>query len=138
MDWCTILSIIFALIGVALLIAAGRRITRTQAFVRQSAIAPGTIVALTENRERDEISYFPKVTFQTPSGREITFQSEMGSSLYAGRIGHAVVVRYRPDQPHTAEIDSFLSLWGLALVFGVLGVALLFTGLGILLGLLGI
>jgi hypothetical protein len=138
MDWITLLSIIFALVGAAMLMAAGRRYTRTRAFVRQSAIAPGTIVALTENRERDEISYFPKVTFRTPSGREITFQSEMGSSLDAGRIGHAVVVRYRPDQPHTAEIDSFMSLWGLALVFGVLGGVFLFTGLGILLGLLAI
>lgn len=136
MGWVTILSSIFALVGGAMLVAAGRQFTRRRAFVRHSAIASGTIVALTENRERDEISYFPKVKFQTPSGREVTFQSEMGSSSEAGRIGDTVAVRYRPDQPHVAEIDSFMSLWGLTLLFGVLGVVFLFVGLGILVGLL--
>jgi Protein of unknown function (DUF3592) len=138
MDWVAILSSIFALSGGAMLIAARRQFTRRRAFIRHSAIASGTIVALTENRERDEISYFPKVKFQTSSGREVTFQSEMGSSSEAGQVGHTVAVRYRIDQPHVAEIDSFMSLWGLALLFGVLGVVFLFVGLGILVGLLPI
>ena len=120
------------------LIAAGRQFTRRRAFIRLSASASGTIVGLTENRERDEISYFPKVKFQTASGREITFQSQMGSSSEAGRIGQSVAVRYRTDQPDVAEIDSFMSLWGLALLFGVLGVVFLFVGFGILFGLLPI
>jgi len=135
-DWVTGLSSIFALVGGAMLVAAGRQFARRRAFVRHSAIASGTVVALTENRERDEISYFPKVKFQTPSGREVTFQSEMGSSSEAAGIGDTVAVRYRPDQPHVAEIDSFMSLWGLTLLFGVLGVVFLFVGLGILVGFL--
>ena len=94
------------------------------------------IVGLTENREREEISYFPKVRFQTASGREVTFESEMGSSSEAGRIVDTVAVRYRPDQPEAAEIDSFMSLWGVALLSGGLGLVFLFVGLGILAGLL--
>lgn len=74
MNWATILSSIFALVGGAMLVSAGRQFIRRRAFVRHSAIASGTIVALTENREGDEISYFPKVKFQTSSGREVTFQ----------------------------------------------------------------
>jgi hypothetical protein len=136
MDWVTVLSSIFALVGAAMLVAAGRQFTRKRAFVGHSALASGTIIALTENRERDEISYFPKVKFQTASGHEVTFQSEMGSSSDAGRIGDTVAVRYRTDQPDVAEIDSFMSLWGLALLFGMLGVVFLFVGLGILVGLL--
>jgi hypothetical protein len=62
----------------------------------------------------------------------------MGSSSEAGRIGDTVAVRYRSDQPHMAEIDSFMSLWGLTLLFGVLGVVFLFVGLGILVGVLPI
>jgi len=136
MDWVTVLSSVFALVGGAMLVAAGRHFSRRRTFVRGSAIASGTIVALTENRERDEISYFPKVSFRTPSDREVTFQSEMGSTPAAGQIGDTVAVRYRPDRPHVAEIDSFMSLWGLTLLFGILGVAFLFAGLGILAGLL--
>ena len=116
--------------------AAGRQFARRRAFMRNSATASGTIVALTENRERDEISYFPRVKFKTPSGREVTFESETGSTADAGRIGDTVTVRYRPDQPYVAEIDSFMSLWGLTLLFGSLGVGFLFVGLGLLVGLL--
>jgi len=65
----TVLSSIFGLLGGAMLIAAGWQFTRRRAFVRHSAIASGTIVALTEERVsdmtsdsvNDEISYFPKV-----------------------------------------------------------------------------
>jgi len=134
MDWITVLSTIFALIGGAMLILAGRQFARRRDFVRHSAVASGTIVALTENREREEISYFPTVKFQTPSGREVTFQSEMGSSAQAGRIGDIVAVRYRPDQPEVAEIDSLMSLWGVPLLSGGLGAVFLFVGLGILAG----
>jgi len=136
MNWITVLSSVFALVGGTMLVAAGREFIRRRAFIQRSGITSGTIVALIENRERDEISYFPKVKFQTPSGREVTFQSEMGSSSDARRIGDAVAVRYRPDQPHVAEIDSFMSLWGLTLLFGILGAVFLFAGFGILFGLL--
>lgn len=136
MDWVSILSGIFALVGGVMLVAAARQFARRRSFLRHSAIASGTIVALTENRDGDEISYFPTVRFQTPSGREVRFQSEMGASSKAGRIGHIVAVRYRPDQPHVAEIDSFMSLWGLTLLFGVLGAVFLCVGLGIVSGLL--
>jgi hypothetical protein len=136
MYWVTVFGTIFALIGGAMLGAAGRQFTQRRTFVRHSAVTTGTIVALIENRERDEISYFPKVTFKTPAGREVTFQSEMGSSSEAGRIGDTVAVRYRPDQSDVAEIDSFMSLWGPTLLFGILGVVFLFVGFGILLDLL--
>jgi hypothetical protein len=121
-----------------MLMAASREFTRKRAFLRNSATAAGTIVALTEDRNRDEISYFPKVEFHTPSGRSITFQSGMGSSTAARTIGDSVRVRYRLDQPHVAEIDAFMPLWGLTLLFGVLGSGFLFVGAGILTGVLAV
>jgi Trk-type K+ transport system membrane component len=56
MNWVTVVSSIFVLVGAAMLIAAGREFARTRALLRSSATAFGTIVALTENRERDENS----------------------------------------------------------------------------------
>lgn len=138
MDWVTVVSSIFALVGAAMLVAAVKQFTRKRAFLRNSAIASGIVIALTENRERDEISYFPKVKFQTPSGLDITFQSAMGSSSEAKRIGDSVAVRYRPDQPHVAEIDAFMPLWGLTLLLSALGVVFLFVGVGILTGVLAV
>jgi hypothetical protein len=138
MDWVTVLSTIFALVGAGMLIAAARQFARRRAFLRNSATASGTVVALTESRDRDENSYFPKVKFQTTSGLEVTFQSEMGSSCEAKQIGDPVTVRYRPDQPHLAEIDALMPLWGLTVLFGGLGVVFLFVGLGILAGVLAV
>jgi Protein of unknown function (DUF3592) len=138
MDWVTVVSSIFVLVGAAMLIAAGREFTRRRAFLRSSATVSGTIIALTETRDRDEISYFPKVEFHTPSGRGITFQSAMGSSTAAKRIGDSVTVRYRLDQPHVAEIDAFMPLWGPTLLFGGLGGVFLFVGAGILMGVLAV
>ena len=138
MDWVTVVSNIFVLVGAALLIAAGREFTRRRAFLRSSATASGRIIALTEDRNRDEISYFPNVAFHTPSGRAITFQSGMGSSTAAKRIGDSVTVRYRLDQPHVAEIDAFMPLWGQTLLFGALGSVFLFVGAGILTGVLAV
>ena len=136
-----VLSSIFALVGGTILVAAWWQFTQRRAFVRHSAIASGTIVDLIEERSSDmtsdsmneEISYFPKVKFQTPSGREVIFQSAMGSGRKAGRIGRTVAVRYRADQPDVAEIDSFMSLWGVTLVWGVVGAGFLFAGLGMIL-----
>ena len=138
MDWVTAVSSIFVLVGAAMLIAAGREFARRRAFLRNSGTVSGTIIALTENRERDEISYFPKVEFHTPSGRGITFQSAMGSSTAAKRIGDSVTVRYRLDQPQVAEIDAFMPLWGLTLLFGGLGSVFVFVGAGILTGVLAV
>jgi hypothetical protein len=62
----------------------------------------------------------------------------MGSSTAAKRIGDSVTVRYRLDQPHVAEIDAFMPLWGPTLLFGALGGVFLFVGAGILTGVLAV
>jgi hypothetical protein len=138
MDWLTIVSGLFVLVGAAMLIAAGRQFIRRRAFLASSAIALGTVIDLTESREEDEISYAPKVKFRMPSGRDITFQSGMGSGSAAWRIGDSVAVRYRSDQPHVAQIDAFMPLWGLTPLFGALGIVFLLIGVGVLSGVLAV
>lgn len=138
MNWITVVSSIFTFVGVAMLIVAGKQFTRRRAFVRTSVIATGTVIALVEDRQRDEISYFPQVKFQTLSGRDIVFQSGMGSSSDPTKIGAPVAVRYSVDQPDTAEIDAFMPLWGSTLLFGLLGMVFSFAGIGILTGLLAV
>jgi hypothetical protein len=62
----------------------------------------------------------------------------MGSSAAAKRVGDSVTVRYRLDQPHVAEVDAFLPLWGLTLLFGALGGVFALVGAGILTGVLAV
>lgn len=134
MDFVTLLSSIFALIGVAVLIASGRRLMRMRDFLARSVTAPGTVVGLTERHEGEEASHFPKVRFLSSSAGERIFESSMGCGRCVARIGEPVRVRYLSNQPDVAEIDAFMPLWGATLLFGGLGTVFLLIGLGILLG----
>jgi hypothetical protein len=131
-----ILSGLFVGIGTTLLVLAGWMAAKKRAFVRGSVTAPGAVVALVNVWDGTEISHFPKILFRTPEGRDVTFQSEMGSNPPSRRVGEKVRVRYRPDQPQSAEIDTFFSLWGAALLFGLLGGVFALVGIGILSGFL--
>lgn len=133
-DIVTVVSTSFVFIGAGLSVLAWRAFLRRRAFLRDSLVATGVIVALTENRESDEISYFPKVRFRSLAGHDITFQSGAGSSAASWRIGDTVAVCYRKDRPEVAEVGSFAALWGPTLLFAGLGVIFLFVGIGILLG----
>jgi hypothetical protein len=132
-----VLGSIFLLIGVVMLGLAGRRVARRCAFIRNSVTTLGEVIALIEVPEGVQVTYYPKVMFRTPEGREVTFRSEMGhADSPCRRVGEKLTVLYLPNQPNTAEIESFLSLWGAALVFGILGTVFTLVGLGILIGLL--
>ncbi len=133
-DVVTVVSASFVVIGAGLSVRAWRAFLRRRAFLRDSLVATGVIVALTENRERDEISYFPRIRFRSLAGHDITFQSGAGSSAASWRTGGTVVVCYRKDRPEIAEVGSFAALWGPTLLFAGLGVIFLFVGIGILVG----
>jgi hypothetical protein len=134
MSFVTVLSSIFTLIGIILLFMAIRRLAKKLAFLQDSLTASGEIIRFIEVPNGVEKSYFPEVMFPTSEGREITFQSEMGSNVPSYEIGGKVLVRYSRNQPADAEIDSFFALWGLVLILGLLGGIFSFVGLGILIG----
>jgi hypothetical protein len=130
----TLLSTVFVVTGAGMSVLARRHFVRRRAFVRDSTTATGVIVGFREDRNRDEISYFPKIRFRTPAGREVTFESGAGSSHTSLQVGDTVEIRYRRDQPEIAEVASFAALWGPTLLFGMLGVIFLIVGIGILSG----
>jgi len=128
---------LFSVIGCWMSVLALRHGWRRRAFVQGSCTSEGTIVGSREDPDPTSDLHgtsFPRIRFQTSAGREITFESRLGSATRDWRVGQPITVRYRPAAPHTAEIDSFFALWGLALVFAVLGTVFLGLGLGLLLG----
>jgi hypothetical protein len=134
----TVLSGVFSVAGASLSILAVRHFVRRQAFVRTSAVAPGEIVKLREERDGTDLqrSSFPTVRFRNAAGHAFTFESGTGTGGDALHVGDAVRVRYQPDRPEIAEIDSFMSLWGPTLLFAILGAVFLFVGLGLWTGLI--
>ena len=132
--WVTIVGFGFSIIGAVFATLALRHVARRRAFLRGSRAAMGVVVGFDERRDREEPGYFPIVRFTTESGREVKFLSEAGSSHPSSQVGDAVPIRYRPDVPERAEIDSFMGLWGLAIVFAALSGAFLCAGVGMLFG----
>lgn len=132
------MSGIFCLVGAGLSVVAGRHFLRRLAFVRSSAVSPGVVVALREERDGIESHRFryPRVRFQTASGGDVIFESGMARSGEAWRIGEAVSVRYRLDHPEIAELDTMVALWGPTLLFSFLAVVFLALGAGLGLGLI--
>jgi hypothetical protein len=134
-----VLAAVFCLVGLWMARLALSHGRRRQAFLAGSARAIGTVVGARREPHPDAIlgfTSFPTVRFETPDGREHEFESRLGSDAHPPGIGTEVAVRYHPDTPHAAELDSFPALWGLTLLFALLGSVFLVLALGLLTGFL--
>ncbi len=60
-----------------------------------------------DDDDRQETIYYPVVEFRTFRGDVIRFESRSGSNLPMHRIGDTVKVRYDPQTPQLALIDSW-------------------------------
>ncbi|HET8704893.1 MAG TPA: DUF3592 domain-containing protein, partial [Pseudomonadales bacterium] len=94
---------------------------------------PGVVVDVVARREyvneQDRIVqeyYYPVVRFVADDGRRRDVQMTEGSSAPEYEAGDEVTVRYNPDHPLDARIDSFgstLLMWILPSITGILGLA---------------
>ncbi|MGD6747419.1 DUF3592 domain-containing protein [Streptomyces sp. BH106] len=86
-----------------------------------------------KTRERDKPSAYPVVEFTTADGTPHTFRSSTGSNPPSYEEGERVEVLYRADDPEDAQINGFLSLWLLPLIFGGIGLiaAAVATGIAV-------
>jgi hypothetical protein len=132
-----VLPLIFLLIGIGLLVAAARYLTRTRTFLGKSAEAIGEVIALEEEpatEPGDPRTYRPVVSFPIDSTRRVRFKSVAHSNPPEYEVGDSVRVLYDPDRPGDARIRSFTSLWLPLTVLGGLGLIFTALGAGLLLG----
>lgn len=128
-----IFGAIFSVFGIAALIGAGFAVSSAKKFMRESIVANGEIVDIVTKTSRDSDgnatrSRYPVIRFQDETGKVVEFESSTSSSGGI-RIGESVEVRYRPGNPKKAKSNSFGDIYGLSIVFGILG--LVFSGLGV-------
>ncbi|MEV3854710.1 DUF3592 domain-containing protein [Streptomyces sp. NPDC050095] len=90
--------------------------------------ARGIVVDLEWSAGSDPVAH-PVVAFTPAGGEPVRFTSSMGSSPPAYDLGERVDVLYRADDPGDAQIDGFVSLWLLPLVFGGAGLVILVIAL---------
>lgn len=69
--------------------------------------------------------HFPVFTFTDANGREHTVQSTVGTGGEVYAVGDALAIRYLPDEPEVARIDTFFGRWGATVLLLVLGLAFL-------------
>ncbi len=76
-----------------------------------------------EVKDSDWSSWMPVVEFTAPSGERVRFESKVYSNPPKYKQGEMVTVFYDPQNVREARIKSFIYLWLLSLLLGILGTA---------------
>jgi hypothetical protein len=132
-----IIKFVFSFIGLLMLCGAFFVYSNTQNFLESAVETKGRVVELLRSRSSDSTVYRPVVEFKTATGQRVEFSSSTGSNPPSYSIGETVIVLYQESSPTEAKIKGFFSVWGGAIILGILGVV--FFGIGcsiIILGLL--
>lgn len=123
------LKYLFSVVGGALLVGAFLWYQNTVSFLDEALGSPGVVTDLVYSRSSDSSSYYPVVRFEDETGQLIEFQSSSGSNPASYSRGEKVSVFYLPGEPESARIDGFFSLWGGALILGIIGGAFFLVGI---------
>jgi hypothetical protein len=119
-----------ALVGSVLLAVGFYLLYRRLVLFKHSSLVEGVVVSY-EGRDNDGGKiYHPIVNFTATDGKAYEFVSVAGSGSRPHLGSHPVQVRYNPNHPKEAFIDSFLHFWAAPLgciVLGVAGVAVVFV-----------
>ncbi len=109
--------------------------SQSRSFYASASRAPGKIVELEQKRDRKEITIFPVFSFVDQAGVSHVVHSKWGSPKnwwwlprqYA--VGDAVEVIYPADDPESARLNDFFSMWGWTFLFGGGGTVLSVAGM---------
>jgi len=129
-------GMLLAAYGVAVALVLVRPALRTRARLKAGVSAQGTVVGAEKRISSTGIGtwaptfvpvtlYHARVRFTTREGRTVVFTSALGSPDSPLERGHPVPVRYRPDHPEQAQVDTPWA-WVVPAALGLLG------GLGLL------
>lgn len=107
-------SLIFGLIGIALLATAVYMIFARYEFLSQAQQAPGVVKVLNAGGSHPEIEFI--------SADKQVISYPQGGMIFGYKVGQPVPVLYRRDNPHsTAVIQDSGALWGSPVLLGFMG-----------------
>ena len=121
---------IFPRVGLILILYSAYGLINTLIFLHGSAAAMGLVIDVESKFMGEDNAILPIVTFVTEDGRPVQFTSNVGEGFIGGwafRIGESVTVRYDPDNPTDARIDSFTQVWGSFYIPLLIGSAFILT-----------
>lgn len=115
------IKIIFFVVGLGLLAAAGFWANSIRIFVNTAWTADGVVVDLLPVDSDGSTLYKPLVRFVTDRGQEVVFSTNSSSNPPGFSVGEKVEVFYQPANPTEAKINTVFQLWGGPLIIGGLG-----------------
>ena len=121
----------FIIPGLIILIIGLMVLNNVFSFIRKSETVKGKVIENVLTTDSDEDNYYyPKVTFNTKTGEEITFTGDIDSYPPDYTVGRTVEVLYNKEDQYDAKIKSFISLWLLPLVLIGFGGIFVLAGFG--------
>ena len=121
-------SLLFGLVGLYLVSVAIRLIARMHDWKARAVQAEGTIVGFVEETTGQRAGhplFAPIVTFMAANGESIEFTSARSERPNPYTVGQRVAVRYLPEDPNSADLESVASGWmSLVVVLVMAAVAL--------------
>ncbi len=130
-----IIGLALILGGLVMLLVSGITFFNARNFIRDSVVTTGTVVDLVlEDSISDDSGpvYYPVVSFITDDGETVEFKASYGSNPPRHSRGEKIKVRYDPYDPYGARLDSFFALWGIPVIFGVIGFVIIDAGITVL------
>ena len=125
-----IFGMIFGLVGLILLLTSGFLFNHTKNFLANSLVTQGTVFDVVLRRTSGTGTsstrvgsgvYCPLFRFKTNTGETIEIESSFGSNPPSYAIGDKITVRYQPENPYGAKIDSFFHICLPVMITGGLG-----------------
>lgn len=120
----------FIPLGLSLLLGAAWAVSSTKTWLAHAIEVEGKVIEMVRVRDSENTGYLfaPVVRFQTVEGKTIEFESGLRSNPPAYRTGQTVTVFYDPDEPLSAAIKGFFSLWLMPLILSFIGAGFLVIG----------
>ena len=134
--WGRRIGILFTVIGVCMQAGAGIAAVRVWNWRSNSKEATGIVMDLDARRSsgtgsrRGSTTYAEHVQFATPDGKTFEFHSSVSTSS-PFQPGTKVPVRYNPDNPSDADIDTVFRAWFVPGLIAIMGIVFTFIGGGI-------
>ncbi len=121
-DKSGLVAILIGLLSIAMLVGTFYIAKDSYSYLKTAIEVKGTVVELVRSESSSDSSYTyaPVVAFRAGE-QEIKFQSNASSNPPSYSVGEEITVLYKPSNPNKAKIKGFFSLWGGALILGILG-----------------
>jgi len=134
------LVVICGLAGVILLVVTGFLYADTTDFIDRTVATDAIVVGMTSEgksfKSFDDAYMNPYFVFTTEDGEIIQIEPSSGVNISDYSEGDIVSVRYDPDNPHDAKLDSFRELWLYVTMTGISALLFILIALLILWSLL--